>query len=168
MGRCTYSSEFKLQVVLEALQSDGTDAEAARAYDVHPVTLSVWKTKLKENGSKAFGGSDELTEKKDKIANLERMLGRRAGGIRPRLSALSPWSGPRVRPDRDRGRHPHTTDAVVNVKRFGPLRSRVGLKTGIRPLEWEDPRRQFNQLLPNKPYNPLSYTGLRVFGLRWA
>ena len=35
MGNRTYSSEFKLQVVLEALQSDGTDAEVARAYDVH-------------------------------------------------------------------------------------------------------------------------------------
>ena len=77
MGQRTYSSEFKLQVVLEALQSDGTDAEVARAYDIHPVTLSNWKKKLKENGSKAFGGSDELTEKKDKIANLERMLGRK-------------------------------------------------------------------------------------------
>jgi len=72
MGRCTYSSEFKLQVVLGALQSDGTDTEVARAYDVHPVTLSGWKMKLKENGSKAFGGSDELTEKKEKIANLNR------------------------------------------------------------------------------------------------
>ena len=55
MGRCTYSSEFKLQVVPEALQSDGTDAEVARAYDGHPGTLSGWKTKLKENGSKVFG-----------------------------------------------------------------------------------------------------------------
>ena len=27
-----------------------------------------------ENGSKAFGGSDELKEKKDKIAKLERMV----------------------------------------------------------------------------------------------
>ena len=77
MGQRTYSSEFKLQVVLEALQSDGTDAEVTRAYDIHPVTLSGWKTKLKENGSKAFGGSDELKEKKEKIANLERMLGRK-------------------------------------------------------------------------------------------
>jgi len=77
MGQRTYSSEFKLQVVLEALQSDGTDAEVARAYDIHPVTLSGWKTKLKENGSKAFGSGDELKEKKDKIANLERMLGRK-------------------------------------------------------------------------------------------
>ncbi|MCS3613088.1 transposase [Salinibacter ruber] len=77
MGNRTYSPEFKLQVVLEALQSDGTDAEVARAYDIHPVTLSNWKKKLKENGSKAFGGGDELKEKKDKIAKLERMVGQK-------------------------------------------------------------------------------------------
>jgi transposase-like protein len=77
MGNRTYSPEFKLQVVLEALQSDGTDAEVARAYDIHPVTLSNWKKKLKENGSKAFGAGDELKEKKDKIAKLERMVGQK-------------------------------------------------------------------------------------------
>ena len=77
MGNRTYSREFKLQVVLEALQSDGTDAEVARAYDVHPVTLSNWKTKLKNNGSKAFGGGDELKQKKEKIAKLERMIGQK-------------------------------------------------------------------------------------------
>ena len=77
MGNRTYSSEFKLQVVLEALQSDGTDAEVARAYDVHPAGLSGWKTKLKENDSKAFGGSDELKGKKEKIAKLERMVGQK-------------------------------------------------------------------------------------------
>jgi hypothetical protein len=41
------------------------------------VTLSGWKTKLKENGAKAFGGSDELKEKKEKIAKLERMVGQK-------------------------------------------------------------------------------------------
>jgi transposase len=76
MGNRTYSPELKLQVVLEALQSDGTDAEVARAYDIHPVTLSNWKKKLKENGSKAFGGGDELKEK-NKIAKLERMVGKK-------------------------------------------------------------------------------------------
>ena len=35
------AGEFKLQVVLEALQSDGTDAEVARAYDIHPVAHDV-------------------------------------------------------------------------------------------------------------------------------
>jgi transposase-like protein len=63
--------------VLEALQSDGTDAEVARAYHIHPVTLSNWKTKLKENGSKAFDSSGDLKEKKDKIAKLERMVGQK-------------------------------------------------------------------------------------------
>jgi len=77
MGNCTYSPEFKVQVMLGALQSKGTDAEVARAYDIHPVTLSSWKKQLKENGSKAFGGSGELKEKKDKIAKLERMVGQR-------------------------------------------------------------------------------------------
>jgi len=33
MGRCTYSPEFKLQAVLEALQLDGTNAGVDRAYD---------------------------------------------------------------------------------------------------------------------------------------
>jgi len=77
MGNRTCSPGFKLQVALEALQSDGTDAEVARAYDIHPVTLSNWKKKLKENGSKAFGGSGELKEKKDKIAKLECMVGQK-------------------------------------------------------------------------------------------
>ena len=63
--------------MLGALQSKGTDAEVARAYDIHPVTLSSWKKQLKENGSKAFGGSGELKEKKDKIAKLERMVGQK-------------------------------------------------------------------------------------------
>lgn len=41
IGKRIYSSELKLQVVLEALQSDEIDAEFARAYDVHLVTLSI-------------------------------------------------------------------------------------------------------------------------------
>jgi transposase-like protein len=73
----TYSPEFKLQVVLETLQSDRTDAEIARAYEVHPVTLSNWKKKLKEDGAKAFGGDNQLKEKEKKIANLERMVGQK-------------------------------------------------------------------------------------------
>jgi transposase-like protein len=73
----TYRPEFKLQVVLEAIGSDRTDAEIARAYNVHPVTLSNWKKKLKDNGAKAFGGDNELKEKEKKIANLERMVGQK-------------------------------------------------------------------------------------------
>jgi transposase-like protein len=69
--------------VLEAPQSEGPNAEGARAHDIHPVASSNWKKKLKENGSKAFGGSGTLKEKKDKIAKLER-----GGPIRRRSRSL--------------------------------------------------------------------------------
>jgi len=77
MSKRSYSPEFKLQVVLEALSSDRADAEIARAYDIHPVTLSNWKSRLKEDGAKAFGGHNQLKEKEQKIARLERMLGKK-------------------------------------------------------------------------------------------
>jgi hypothetical protein len=41
---------------------------------VHPVTLSRWKTKLKENDSKDFGAGDELKERKKTSAKLKRMV----------------------------------------------------------------------------------------------
>ncbi len=50
MSRCTYCPEFNLQVFLEAVQSDRTDAEVATPYDIHPVTLPNWKNKFKEKG----------------------------------------------------------------------------------------------------------------------
>ncbi len=36
----SYSAKLKFQIVLEALTSGKEDAEVARAYDVHPVSLS--------------------------------------------------------------------------------------------------------------------------------
>jgi transposase-like protein len=87
----TYSPEFNLQVVLEALQSDRTDTEIARAYDVHLVTLSNWKKKLRENGAKAFGGDlpggrvETRTTASDLRARL-RAAGQTLGARRVRAS----------------------------------------------------------------------------------
>lgn len=77
MANNSYSPSFKFQVVLEALTSDGADAEVARAYDVHPVTLSRWKKIFRENGSEVFGGDEELKEYEKKISNLEQLLGKK-------------------------------------------------------------------------------------------
>lgn len=76
MSNRSYSPDFKLQVVLEALQFDGTDAEVSRTYYIHPVTLSNRK-KLKEDGAKTFGGAVQLKDREEKIANLEQMVGPR-------------------------------------------------------------------------------------------
>ena len=48
VGRCTYSSGFKLQIVLEALQSDGTDAEVAEVYNAHPASAPQPEDEAKE------------------------------------------------------------------------------------------------------------------------
>jgi len=72
-----YSPKFKFNVVLEVLKSDTADAEVARAYDVHPVTVSRWKREFLERGPEVFGGADEVKEYEDRIGKLERMLGRK-------------------------------------------------------------------------------------------
>jgi len=72
-----YSPKFKFQVVLEALQREDSEAEVARAYGVHPVTLSRWKKEFLEHGAEVFGGSAEVEEYERRIAELERMLGQK-------------------------------------------------------------------------------------------
>lgn len=77
MGRKTYSPSFKFQVAIESLKDDRTDAEVGRAFGVHPVTVGSWRRKCLDNGAKVFGGDEALKQCHDKIADLERLLGRK-------------------------------------------------------------------------------------------
>ena len=74
-----YRPAFKFQVVLEALKAEGKGAEAqvARAYGVHPVTLAKWKRHFLEHGAEVFGGKEEVKAYEKKVAELERMLGQK-------------------------------------------------------------------------------------------
>ena len=57
MGKKTkksYSAKLKFQIVLEALTSEQEDAEIARAYGVHPVSLSNWKRQFIDSGAQIF------------------------------------------------------------------------------------------------------------------
>ena len=77
MSNKTYSASFKFQVALEAIRSDKTNAEIARSYGVHHVTVSNWKSQLLDQGAKVFGGDRELKRQQKKIAKLERLLGQK-------------------------------------------------------------------------------------------
>ncbi len=80
MGRKSgkrYSPKFKFNVVLEALKSEQSDAAVARAFEVHPVTVSRWKKQFLEEGPEVFGGSEEVKEYEERIGQLERMLGQK-------------------------------------------------------------------------------------------
>lgn len=77
MSSKTYPADFKFRVVLEAIRGERSQAEIARAYDVHPVTVSNWKTQFMDEGAKVFGDDDELKRQQKKIADLERLLGKK-------------------------------------------------------------------------------------------
>ena len=64
-------------MVVEALRGEGqrTDAEVARAFGVHPVTLARWKEQFMDRGAEVFGGKDEIRAYERQVADLERMLG---------------------------------------------------------------------------------------------
>ena len=72
-----YSAQFKFTVVLEALKGEKAEGEIARAYEVHPVTLSRWKKQFMEYGAEVFGGSEEVKTYEARIGQLERMLGQK-------------------------------------------------------------------------------------------
>ena len=63
--------------VLEALRSEKSEAEVARAFDVYTATVSGWKTQFREQGAEVFGGSEEVKEYEEQIGQLERMLGKK-------------------------------------------------------------------------------------------
>jgi transposase len=62
---------------MEVLQSDRSLADIARAYDVHPVTVSNWKRHFEEHGAEVFGGKEEIKTYEKRLADLERIVGKK-------------------------------------------------------------------------------------------
>jgi transposase-like protein len=72
-----YSPRFQFQVVLEVLKEDRDSVEIARAYDLHPTTVSRWKREFLENGAEVFGKDSTVAQYEKKIGEMERLLGRK-------------------------------------------------------------------------------------------
>jgi transposase-like protein len=69
-----YGAAFKARVVLEALKAKETDSSIAKAYGVHPVTLSRWKQQLQKDASAIFGESDKILALRDEIKTVKAEL----------------------------------------------------------------------------------------------
>jgi transposase-like protein len=73
-----HTSKFKFEAVLESFKKDNVN-EVARANDINANMISNWRKIFLENGYKIFESAPdkEAKELKNKIAKLERMIGKK-------------------------------------------------------------------------------------------
>ena len=72
-----YSAKFKFQVVLEVLTGDKTVGQVAKAYGLHPNSVSLWKRTFLEKGPEVFARDGTVAQYERRLAELERLLGKK-------------------------------------------------------------------------------------------
>jgi transposase-like protein len=70
-----YTPRFKFQVVMEALSGQKAIGQIARAYGVHPITITHWKKEFIEKGPEIFAQETTIHEYERRIEELERLIG---------------------------------------------------------------------------------------------
>ena len=74
--RRSFTAEFKVKVVLELISGEKGLAQASREYGIKDTVLSRWKQEFLANASQLFEQPKEVQEKEERIAELERMVGK--------------------------------------------------------------------------------------------
>ena len=74
--RRSFTAEFKAQVVLEVLSGARSQAEIARQHKLKPELIARWKDVALEGLETLFRGGEQRDQDQERIAELERMVGR--------------------------------------------------------------------------------------------
>jgi transposase len=74
--RRKFSPEFKARVVLEELTGIKDRAEICREYRLRPQVLARWKEEFLERAPELFATERGRGDEQERIADLERMIGR--------------------------------------------------------------------------------------------
>ena len=77
LKRRKFTREFK-EAAVRRLELGASVAEVARACEINATMLHRWRQELEEFGPKAFCGSGQSRVEEDRIAALERKVGRQA------------------------------------------------------------------------------------------
>jgi transposase-like protein len=75
-ARRSFTAEFKVKVVLELISGAKSLAQASRENGIKDTVLSRWKQEFLANATQLFEQPKEVQEKEERIAELERMVGR--------------------------------------------------------------------------------------------
>src|SRR5712692_4437528 len=70
-----YSPEFKVQVVLEALHGDKSQAQICREHNVADELVSRWRQEFLERAPEIFSTARTRSAEQERIAELERLVG---------------------------------------------------------------------------------------------
>ena len=76
--RRVFKPEFKARVVLEILTQQKSVAQASREYGIKDTLLSRWKQEFVERSPQVFERGNVDDDRDQRIAELERMVGRLA------------------------------------------------------------------------------------------
>jgi transposase-like protein len=76
--RRKFTPEFKARVVLEMLTEQKSATQASREYGIKDSVLSRWKQEFIERSPMLFQQGSSNDERDQRIAELERMIGRLA------------------------------------------------------------------------------------------
>ena len=77
LSRRTFTKEFK-EAAVRRLEMGASLAEVARACEVNPNVLHRWRRELRDYGAKAFSGNGKNRAEENRLAELERKVGRQA------------------------------------------------------------------------------------------
>lgn len=75
-ARRTFTPEFKTQVVLEILTGTGSLAQVCQKHGVKQQVVSRWKSEFLDRAHEVFSGNAQQQADQERIAELERMVGR--------------------------------------------------------------------------------------------
>ena len=75
-GRRRFTAAFKAKVVLQLLSGEKGLLEASREYEIKDSVLSRWKQQFLESAPEIFEQARSTSPEEDKIAELERLVGR--------------------------------------------------------------------------------------------
>ncbi len=76
--RRTFTAQFKAQVVLDILSGQKSAADICRDHQLKPQVVSGWKTDFVNHAAQAFAQAETRSQEQQRIAELERLVGRQA------------------------------------------------------------------------------------------